>query len=488
MRQDFCKNMLFPVGEASHLSLRVNETLRRKWGCFALHIALGFGLLLGFSTPLLQAEAFTLTDSAPGSRDFHQRFLASYGVNESIEPRFSEADRRLFEQVAPWLADNPRRALQIVEAALGTDANPAFYFLQGNLHYQLGEYMRAEAALRTAVEKMPSFQRAYRTLGLIYTLQKRSEEARTAWQKVITLGGGDAQSYGLLAYALLNLEHYASALSAYEMARLFAPESRDFKRGLAQCLLMTGQHDQAIAYFDELIEAEPAETDYWLLQANALLARERYLDAIGNLVVVNASPNATGDTHTLLGDLYLHQGMPTEAWQSYTAALEASPRPSAEKALSSLENLLNRNEFDYAARYTDTLQNHYGNALAQEPLATRVQIAHASIALSQNAFQRVIDLLTPIVEAQPLNGLALLRIARAHAEIDHRETAEFYWERATLIPETRHEAWLELARSHVEHTEWDQAVALLEKAQANNPQPHIARYLEQVKKAATTLE
>ena len=39
--------------------------------------------------------------------------------------------------------------------------------------------------------------------------------------KVIELGGSDAQSYGLLAYAYLNQEKYESSLSAYRMARMF---------------------------------------------------------------------------------------------------------------------------------------------------------------------------------------------------------------------------------------------------------------------------
>src|SRR5690606_2516228 len=133
----------------------------------------------------------------------------------------------------PFLREDPRRAITEVERALGSSENPAFRFLLGNLHYEIGEFDRSESELKRAIEAFPDFRRAHRTLGLIHIQNQAFPAAIESWLKVITLGGGDAQSYGLLGYAYLAEKKYRSALSAYRMARMFKPDSIDFRRGEA---------------------------------------------------------------------------------------------------------------------------------------------------------------------------------------------------------------------------------------------------------------
>src|SRR5690554_6989854 len=147
------------------------------------------------------ARPFPLTDSGPGSPAFRERFLASYGVNAAIEPTLGVEDRKLYERIAPYLHDDQARAIREVEAALAPDSNPAYRFLLGNLYYEAGDWEKSERYLREAIARFPDFRRAHRTLGLVLIQEGRYSEAVDTWLTVIRLGGGDAQSYGLLAYS-----------------------------------------------------------------------------------------------------------------------------------------------------------------------------------------------------------------------------------------------------------------------------------------------
>ncbi|MFW6354392.1 MAG: tetratricopeptide repeat protein, partial [Verrucomicrobiota bacterium] len=425
------------------------------------------------------ALPFPLTDTGPAAPDFRARFLGSYGINAKIEPEITADDRPLYERIEPFLRSDPQRAIEEVEAALGPEANPAFYFLLGNLLYQQNAYDRAERALETALRGFPDFRRAHRTLGLIHIQTERFPQAVGSWLKVITLGGGDAQSYGLLAYAYLNLEKFESALSAYEMARMFKPDSVDFRRGQAQCLLALGRHDRAAALFDELIAERPDTHDYWLLQANAFLELERYADAISNLEILRASGEADRNARFLLGDLHLRDGNHRLALRSYEEALRVAPVESLDRALRPLNYLVNRGLFEEASAYLDTLGQTLPEGLGATD-AARLVVAEAGIELKQGSPLRAVALLEPLVERDPLNATALLLLGEAHHENGADEEATFYLQRALSLPEAKPEALIALGRIAVDRGDFEAALEHLYAARELDPRPALQRYIDAV--------
>ena len=425
--------------------------------------------------PSLWAGLFSLTDSAPP-------VLPDYGVNASIEPTFSQVDKVLYEKVSPYLRENPQYAIELVNAELTQESNPAFYFLLGNLYYQIGSYEYAQSSLKQALAAMPSFRRAYRTLGLIYIRREVFGEAVDVWRKVITLGGGDGQSYGLLAYALLTQKQYASALSAYEQARMFAPESLDFKRGLAQCLLATKQYKRAVAFFDELIETHPHEKDFWLLQANAFLALEMHEEALANLVVAVKLGDIRAQTWQLLGDLYLSEGMATHALESYLAMLSGEGSLDALHMVRPLDALIARRHLLQARRYYSAL-NVALNAQDRLVIKTPLTLAQGVLLIDEGRAREAVEVLRPIADAQPLKGDVLLLLAQAYREGDNFEQAYFYYERAALLPEHQAQAWLELGRMFIHQGAFEKALGYLIKAQNSQPREDVARIIEQVEHA-----
>ena len=431
----------------------------------------------------LMGQPFDLTDTGTAAPDFREQFLASYGVNPAIEPQVAAEDRPLYERIEPFLRKNPREAIRIVESEIGPDTNAAFHFLLGNLYYQASQYPQSERALKQATSKFPDFRRAYRTLGLIYIQSDRFEPAIQAWLKVITLGGGDAQSYGLLGYAYLAQEKYRSALSAYQQARMFRPDSQDFRRGEAQCLLQTRQFRQAAALFDELIAEDPSVVDFWLLQANAFLELERYDDARANLEILAGRGQATRQSQTLLGNLYLQDDNYRLALATYQDALRTHGVAVVAAALRPLDYLINRGLFDEATAYLDTLK-----AVLPEELdpadRTRLQVAEAGIALERGEIRAAIDSLQPLVEAQPLAADALLLLAEAYQRDEQFETAEFYLQRVRSLPSERVEALVALGRLEVRRGDFSRALKHLRSAAQLEPRrAGLKNYIEQIEAA-----
>ncbi|MEO0510292.1 MAG: tetratricopeptide repeat protein [Verrucomicrobiota bacterium] len=435
-----------------------------------------------FLLTLGQVQSFTLTDSGPAAPDFRARFLGSYGINSKIEPEVTQEDRPLYEKIEPFLQNDPAGAARELEAGLKTDSTAAFDFLLGNLYYQLDQLDRSEKALRTAIRKFPDFRRAHRTLGFILVQTDRFEASIDTWLKVIALGGGDAQSYGLLAYAYLIGEKYQSALSAYEKARIFKPDSMDFKQGQAQSLLAMNRGDEAIGLFDELIAERPQSTDLWLLQANAYLEQERYEDAIANLEVLRGRGDASRNALQLLGNVHLREDNHFLALEAYETSLRIHGFEGMDQSLRPLEFLVSRGLFPEAERYLATLEAVLPVDL-EDDAEIQLSVAKAGLKLEQGDGKAAIFALEPIVKSSPLNGEALLLLAEAFRRGKAFPEAEFYLQRALSVPDKKHEALVALGRLEVDKGDFKNALEFLREADSLKPSAGLKRYIEAIEAA-----
>ena len=455
----------------------IAEVLKRTRYTKRIIVALGLSW-----TIVSQVMAFPLTDSDPNSPEFRQRFIGSYGVLADVEPKLSQADRPLYESIAPYLQSNPRYAIQQVEKKITNKSNAAFDFLLGNLYYSIQEYDSSRTALRTAIRKFPSFRRAYRTLALIEVQRGQLNASIPLWLKVITLGGGDAQSYGLLAYAYLREEKYRSALTAYTMARMFNPDSEDFKRGEAQCLLMTENYAGAIALFDDLIADAPSNGEYWLFQANAFLSEKHPDKAIANLEIAHDLGNATWQSLSLLGDLYLSRNNWNLAVVTYQEAVNQHPSTPVDKALNPLRSLLKIGLYQEAQTYMQTFNTIFAEKLKLEhQVEHRLMVIRINLGLGKTIEAR--KQLLEILDTDPLNGDALILLGNYEKEQGNLAAAELHLERASHLPDFRAEAWENLGKLFIERRDLKQAIYYFEKAYALTQAGYLKDYLKRLKNA-----
>ena len=442
------------------------------------HIPLLSLLLFGITQA---SPGFDLVDTNPGSPEFKKRFYGSFGIHSEIEPKLTQEDRPLYESIEPYLQNQPERAIKLAQKGITKNSNAAFDYLVGSLHYTQGNFSDAASYLNAALKKFPDFRRAHRNLALIHIQQDRYETAIKHLLRVIELGGGDGQSYSMLAYAYLTQEKYQSALSAYQLARMFLPDSMDVRRGEAQCLLMTQQYGAAIALFDELISEHPNEQDFWLFQANGYLSQKQVEDAIANLEIAHSVAPPSASSLSLLGDIYLSQEVYALALNNYKAALEQNPAARPEQALKPLRRLMQLGLFEEARAYLDLIDSTLQSELTPEQAAEK-KVAQARLTIESGSLEQGLAQLESVLNELPLNGDALLVMADVQLEREAYEEAVFYYERATSVPEVQIEALIGLARTAVAQSEFKAALKHLRKSQSIRQRRDVAQFMAGIEK------
>lgn len=426
-------------------------------------------------------SAWELVDTHPESPEFKQRFLGTYGINAAIEPKLTTQDRPLYASIQPHLVNNPELAIELAKKGMTESSSPAFDFLIGSLYYTLGRYPEAREYLLGALTKFPDFRRAHRNLALLHVQAAQYPDAIRHLLRVVELGGGDGQAYSLLGYAYLMQEKYQSALSAYQMARIFLPDSRDVRKGEAQCLLVTQAYGPAIALFDELLMQSPTEQSLWLFQANGYLSQEQLLDAIANLEIAHAVAQPTAASLSLLGDLYLQREVLALALKNYQQAVQMDPMMRPEQALKPLRHLIQRAYYTPAAAYLERLEQSLESELGPSHIRAK-QVLQAQLFIHTEQVDAGLSLLASVLESDPLDGDALLLRAGLELDRSNYEAAQFYFERASFIPKFQVEGLIGLARTAVAQERYQAAIQHLQKSQRLQQRADVTTYMQSIQR------
>ena len=333
-----------------------------------------------------------------------------------------------------------------------------------------------------ALEQFPSLRRSWRTLALGYVQINALQKAVQPLLKVIQLGGGDAQSYGLLAYAYLNAEKYESALAAYRMARMFDPDSFDVRRGQAICLLQTHQLQSAIALFDELILESPKEASFWMAQANAFISANQKGQAIANLQLLADLDEANWESLQLLGNLYLNQNLTTLALDAYSSAFQKHAPKEAIDAIRPLNYLLDRGLYKEAKTYHDLISNSFQTEL-DDTSRRSLRMAHAKIEINVGDREQAVHTLRKAIREDPMDGASLLLLGKYYFDVQMYEEAIYHLERASSVKNTQVDALIALGQLEVKRGNLEAALSSLRKAEQVDANTNLKRFIESIERA-----
>jgi len=212
---------------------------------------------------------------------FQKAFMGSYGVKAEIEPRITVVEKQVMEKVLKHLSaeNETQKAVDLLVKSITPASSALFDFTLANLYFQEDKLDEAVKFYTQATAKFPTFQRAYKNLGLIYVRQSKFEEAIAPLTQSLELGAIDNVTYGLLGYALASTEQHVSAESAYRQAILLQPKTLDWKVGLCRSLFKQQKFGEAIALCEDLLKLTGQKPDYLLLQANAYLGLKQPMQA-----------------------------------------------------------------------------------------------------------------------------------------------------------------------------------------------------------------
>ena len=447
-----------------------------------LRIATILGLIACFATALLASDPVDKMWKDPA---FIKSFTGSYGFLAGAEPDVSAEEIDALRNLIDIINVRPKAAIEQLEQQITQDTSAAFNFILANLYFQEGNLKEAEKQYKIAIEKYPDFRRAYKNLGLLQAQDDNFKDAVVTISTALEKGVVDGRAYGLLGYGYLTQELYYPAEAAYRQAILIQPGVKDWKIGLARCLLQTQQYTDAIALLDTLIRNEPDNADFWLLQSNAYLGKNESLAAAQNLEIVRRMGKAKLETLTLLGDIYMNNELPDLALDAYLAASYKADKKDINTILRAA-SLLNRSgNNDQAAvmitRIRDGFSQHISDEQELELLTLEAKIARAS-----GDDSKAITILTEIVKRDSLNGEALIELGNYYAEQGDMARATTRFQEAEKIEAFERAALIAHAQALVREGDYARAVPMLRRVLQINPEPHIQEYARRVERAAKT--
>jgi tetratricopeptide (TPR) repeat protein len=361
--------------------------------------------------------------------DFLARFTNSYLPDTSIEPTPSDEELLTLAEVGELMGDNKlQKALALLEKSRKKESSALLDCYVANLYLQEERLQEACAAYRDSVEKFPKFKRAWSNLALASIRQADYRSGLQAGVRALELGGASGDLYGLLGLCHMQLENNVAAESAYRMANLLQPGRLDWELGMANAFVRQQRFQEAAALFGALIARQPDQAHLWAQQAKAYLALNQPGKAAENFKVIDALGAADADTLALLANIYINDGLTELGADNYLRAFQLKPEAMAPKVLSAAKSTLFLH--DNAADAERLLAALDPNSLPEELQRERLNLlARISI---ENDPQNIEDaaLLEQMLALDPLDGDALIRLARSYGSRGAIEKALFHFERA----------------------------------------------------------
>jgi len=405
------------------------------------------------------------------------------GASEAqrFEPTVSRQESDLLAQAQGLAGTNVVAAIELIEQSLKHESSAALDFALGNFHYQRDNLESAAKAYRRAIEKLPAFKSAIANLGRVYLLQDKPKEAIDLYRKLIESGIASSEHFLLLGQAHLLNRSPLAAEGAFRQVLLLDPGNESARRGLAKCLLEQERYRESKSLVKELLKDKPEDPELWSLRSNLALALDQPAEALAVIEGARRLGMASPQMLATLGDIYLNRAQAREALEAYRDSFAEQP-PSFDRRVRAIKGMIAIGELGSAQEMIAEAREGEEDLRDNESL--RLLDLEAALARARGDDETARDLYESILKLNPLQGEALLGLA----EIDWRgrrlESALISCERAARIDGFAAPALVLQAQIEVERENYDEAVELLERAQAFREQEHVARYLEQLRRLA----
>jgi tetratricopeptide (TPR) repeat protein len=435
---------------------------------------------------LLSAAAF-LCEPANGQTDGDEprRLDPKRIINQSMnflrerEPDMSAEESALYENARK---QTPDLAIKLVESLVSggkreKPASPAFHLLLGNLYYAAGSVEKAEANYLRAVERYPGFLRAWTNLGTLYYAQNLHAKAIPCFAKAVNLGARQATTFGMMGICLELTGDPVGAEVAYVEALAADPGNAAWMEGLLRVYLAAQQHARAEVMVRKLIHEQPSERRHWITYAHLLKSAGRDLETMALLEQIVATGIASDAELLELAGIYADHQMIPEAMEAY-GRLKMPPAQllNDQRILKWIQMLLARSELKTAQALLDTLRPKFAGEFHPEFL-----LAEADLLMAQGRWPAARATLLGLLNADPMNGRALLRLGRTYAAEGDWSRAELTFETATHTREGVQPASIELANLELKNRHYAKSASHLETALALEKNPDLEEILGRVK-------
>lgn len=450
--------------------------------------------------PSMKYEAQSVDPSNPLAGAFKdpvfvKSFLGGYGVKADVEPKFDQSKTNevsFYRELSNVMGQDVDKAAYMISTNLTADSNPIFDYTLGTILLQNGDNTNAISHLEKAIEKFPTFLRAWKNLGMANVRAGNYSDAIAPFTKAVELGGADGQLYGLLGYCYMNDERYLPAEAAYRNAVIFLPENKDWKMGLIKSLLGQSKFTEASSMVSEMLAKNPNDISLWSLQASIHSQQEDYTATAVDYEILRKFGKIDFRQLMVLGDIYMSQDAKDLALEVYLEGVDKEEPGKAERTVRAAMILASRGAFDEAEKLVSKVRSFHGDKLSADEDMKLLKVS-SKISLARGETEVAVAVLEKIIERDPLDGEALLMVGDFHmkqsetAATDESKAmeiakADYRFDLASRIEGFGADAAVKKAQLNVKQKKYTQAVDELRKAQKIKPRDSVQRYLEAVER------
>jgi len=280
----------------------------------------------------------------------------------------------------------------------------------------------AEKAFRRALELNPQNARAHSGLAEVLLAANKNAEAVAEAKAAISAGDDRAATFALLGVALSGAGKFDEALPALNEALRREPKNSAALLYRAEVFIAKNSLNEAVADLRAALAIEP-KTQIKLRLAALHAQAKRFSEAIALFQeVVNAEP-ANADARAGLTAALIESGQGADAVAQLEQLIKADPGRAVLRA--QLAEL-------YLSKQPEKALEQYRVAAELEPKNANHQVGLASAMVKLRKFQEAVDVLKPVLASTPKEDIAYFahtNIATALFELDDFPNAarEFVW-------------------------------------------------------------
>lgn len=396
------------------------------------------------------------------------------------EPEMTSEEYALYEKIVAVINAQPELAVRLLEGlyASGQEKpSPAFEFVWGNVYFMQGRNEEAIVRYRSALDRYPSFQRAWVNLGTALYAAQKYGEAVPCFAKALTLGDRTASTYAMLGYCHERVGDTIQAELCYTQAFIIDPQGDEWVEGLMRVYVKSRQYARAEDLVRELVRRKPAEGRYWQAYARVLLQQGKKLEAISVLETCNGAGLAHAEEYGLLADLYLDFQLTPEAVKVLKKLRDQNASLGERRLLDLASTLVAGGKLEQGEAVLSEVPKPSTPALRNQRL-----LVLANLDMAKKRWRPARVFLEEILLSEPLNGSALLVLGKSWQEEGDVSRAALVYEAALRAPESAFQANVQLANLELKDRHYEKAVGYLEKALTYEKHPALESYLSQVKK------
>lgn len=353
--------------------------------------------------------------------------------------------------------------------------SPALLQVQGQIHLSLEQDEQAKKSFLAAIELLPDFIRAHKSVAVIYMKQKDYKQARNHLVKTITLGEGDAQLFGYLGYINLQLSTPWSAIAAYEQALLLEPDNAQWQQGLLYSLITAKDNHAAKAMLNEMLQKNPNDISLWLQRSRISLDDNTPLDALTSMEMAVRLGNNDDDNLIATAQLHLNYGSVSRAADLMTQLLA---QWQTQKKFYQVKNSEQFNAIEsviawlvYEKHWSEAklLLKHSEHFHSKLTNLQRSQLKLHTARLPGKTQKQITKLFEEAIQLAPTNGQILIALAEHYQEHKDYTQAQLLFVRAATLPLFAERAYIGHAQVQIDLKNYAQAATLLRKALKLNP-------------------